>query len=129
MSLLGWIGWTEAPVSTVAWAALDGVDYKMTALKHLEYQDQLVGRVHRLVWPIEPGLGVLAACVYNERNFASVAWRRDPGRLICSRVPHPKCVPANFRRVSKKLTLLLVNLGKWLEEICSYFVIHVAHGS
>jgi hypothetical protein len=35
---MGLPGWTEAPVSTVAWAALDGVDYKMTALKHLEYQ-------------------------------------------------------------------------------------------
>jgi hypothetical protein len=45
-----------------------------------------------------------------------------------SRSPTPKCVPANFRRVLKELTLLLVNLGKWLEEICSYFVVHVTHG-
>jgi hypothetical protein len=41
----GWIGWTEAPVSTLAWGALDGVDYKMTALNRLEYQDKSVGGV------------------------------------------------------------------------------------
>jgi hypothetical protein len=49
MGLPGWIDWTEAPLSTVAWAALDGVDYKMTALKHLEYQDQSIRGVQRLV--------------------------------------------------------------------------------
>jgi hypothetical protein len=83
MSLPGWI---EAPVSIVAWAALDGVDYEMTALEHLESQDQSVGCVHRLVWPIKPGVGVLAACVYSERDFASVTSPRDPGRLIRSSV-------------------------------------------
>jgi hypothetical protein len=48
MGLPDWIGWTEAPVSTFAWAALDSVDYKMTALKYIEYQDQSVGGVPRL---------------------------------------------------------------------------------
>jgi hypothetical protein len=38
-------------------------------------------------------------------------------------------VADNFRKVFKKLTLLLVNLGKWLEEIRSYFAVHVVHGS
>jgi hypothetical protein len=33
-------------------------------------------------------------------------------------------VPANFHGVFKKLTLLLGNLGKWLKEIRSYFVVH-----
>jgi hypothetical protein len=56
MGLPGWVGWTEAPVSTVAWAALDSVDSKMRALKHREYQDQSVGGVHRLVWLISPAL-------------------------------------------------------------------------
>jgi hypothetical protein len=128
MGLLGWIGWTEAPVSTVAWAALDGVDYKMTPPKHVEYQNHSVGGIHRLAWPRKPDIGVLSACVYNERDSASVAWPRHPSKLICSRVPHPKYVPANFRRVFKKLTLLFVNLGKWLEEIRSYFVVHAVHG-
>jgi hypothetical protein len=79
MGLPGWIGWTEAPVSAVSWAALDGVDYKMIALKHLEYQDQSAGGVHRIVSPIKPGVGVLADCIYNERDFASVASPKGPG--------------------------------------------------
>jgi hypothetical protein len=79
MGLRGWIGWTEAPISTVVLAALDGVDYKMTALKHHEYQDQSVRGVHGLAWPIKPGVCVLAAYSYNERDFASVTSPRDPG--------------------------------------------------
>jgi hypothetical protein len=96
MGLPGWIGWTEAPVSAVGWAALGGVDYKMTALKYLDYQDQSVRGVHRLVWPIKPGVGVLTACVYNERDFASVASPRDPGRLIRSRVPPSQVCARQF---------------------------------
>jgi hypothetical protein len=86
MSLPGWIGWTEAPVSTVAWAALDGVDYETTALEHLEYHDQSVGG-HRLISLIKPGVGALVVCVYSERDFASLASPRNPGRPIRSGVP------------------------------------------
>jgi hypothetical protein len=39
MGLLGRIGWAEAPASSVASAALDGVNYQMAALKYREYQD------------------------------------------------------------------------------------------
>jgi hypothetical protein len=96
MGLPGCNGWTGAPISTVAWAALDGVDSKMTVLKHLESQDQSVGGVHRLVWPIRPAIGVLVACVYNERDFASVASPRDPGKLIRSRVPPSQVCARQF---------------------------------
>jgi hypothetical protein len=96
VSLPGWIGWTEVQILTVAWAALDGVGYKMTALKHLEYQDQSVGGVHRFVSPIKPGVGVLTACVYNERGFASVASPRDPGRLVRSRIPPSQVCTRQF---------------------------------
>jgi hypothetical protein len=125
----GWIGWTEAPVSTVPWAALDSMDYKMKELKHLEYQDQSVGAVHKHVWPIKPGVGVFAACVYNERDFASGASPRNPDRLISSRVPPSQVCARQFSSSIQKLTHLVVNLGKWLEEIRPYFVIHVGHGS
>jgi hypothetical protein len=103
MSLPGWIGRAEAPVSTVTSADLNGVDYKMTALKHFEYQNQSVGGIHRLVWPRKPGVGVLPARVYKERDFASVAWPRDRGRLIRSRVPSSQVCARQFSSSIQKI--------------------------
>jgi hypothetical protein len=103
MGLPGWIGWTEAPVLTVASAALNGVDYKMTALKHFEYQDQSIGGVHRIFWPIKRGIGVLTACIYKEKDFASVAWPRDQGRLIRSRVSPSQVCARQFSSSIQKI--------------------------